>query len=76
MEVFQTGVRKPNEKTLITGLSSTTRANQMIRPNSRIDMVEVLPNFGRIPYANDLHTNFDLIQKAFIRSPRSILLGS
>ena len=47
----------------------------MIRPGSRIDMVQVLPNFERIPYANDLHKNFDLIQKAFIRSARSILLG-
>ena len=33
----------------------------MISPRSRIDMVEALPNFERIQYAKDLHTNFDLI---------------
>jgi hypothetical protein len=48
----------------------------MIRPGSRKDMVEVPPNnFERIQHAKDLHTNFNLIQKKFIRSPRSILLG-
>jgi hypothetical protein len=41
--------------------SSQRRVNQIIRPSSRIDMVEVLPNFERIQYAKKLAYEFDLI---------------